>query len=309
MSKSIKIGTRDSQLAMWQAHYVQNLLNEQGHQTEIVPIQSHGEVDLVTPLYEIGVQGIFTKTLDQALLAGRIDLAVHSLKDVPTQLPQGLVLAATPKRGNHKDILVCRAEADEPKDQTDYVIATSSLRRSAQWLNRFPQHRIEPLRGNINTRLQKLKDTPHWNGAIFAAAGPERIQLAVPHLVHLDWMLPAPAQGALGVVCRAPDVDILKACALIHDFETGVCTHAERMFLRALQGGCTMPVGALAQVEDNRLWLEGNLLSVDGKQKVEVKMDVNLEEASSIGRLAGKQILEEGGAEIVATLREKNMLG
>ncbi|MCB0640006.1 MAG: hydroxymethylbilane synthase [Phaeodactylibacter sp.] len=305
MSASIKIGTRSSALALWQAHHVQALLEAQGLQTELVPIQSHGETDLVTPLYEIGVQGIFTKALDQALLNGQIDLAVHSLKDVPTLLPQGLVLAATPPRGDHRDVLVYKTEAALPDEAHSYLVATSSLRRRAQWLHRFPSHQTEPLRGNINTRLQKLLDNAHWQGALFAAAGLQRIQLAVPNQVALDWMLPAPAQGALGLICRAPDVDLLRACAAIHDVDTGICTHAERQFLRTLRGGCTMPVGAYAEVQDGKLFFEGNILSEDGCEKVAVKMDFPLEQAMQAGQLAGQDVLERGGAALVKALRPK----
>ena len=187
MSGIIRIGTRESQLAVWQATQVKNLLAEYGHLAELVYIKSEGDINLQTPLYEMGVQGIFTRSLDEALLANKIDIAVHSMKDVPTRLPDGMVQAAVLKRASHKDLLVYKdnnldalgysnEKWTEQTHNLPYIIATSSIRRKAQWLNRYPHHQIENLRGNVNTRLQKLKES-NWNGAIFAAAGLERINL------------------------------------------------------------------------------------------------------------------------------------
>ena len=171
--KTIRIGTRDSELALWQAKTVQHQLEVLGYSTEIVSTKSHGDIELSKPLYEMGVTGIFTKALDIALLNGEIDIAVHSMKDVPTALPDGIVVGAVLKRGNPHDVLVYKGDLSF-LDTEIATIATSSLRRKAQWLHRYPHHNIENLRGNVNTRLQKLADNP-WNGAIFAAAGLERI--------------------------------------------------------------------------------------------------------------------------------------
>src|SRR5258705_700590 len=199
MGKLIRIGTRDSQLAAWQATQVKELLARYGLASELVYIKSEGDIDLKTPLYEMGVQGIFTKSLDIALLNNKIDIAVHSMKDVPVQLAKGIVQAAILKRASYKDLFVYR-ETDfflnDPSSKD--VIATSSIRRKAQWLHRYPNHVIANLRGNINTRLQKVKDN-NWQGAIFAAAGLERINLRPQNCIELDWMLPAPAQGAIMV--------------------------------------------------------------------------------------------------------------
>lgn len=190
--QKVRIGTRESKLAIWQAEYVQKAIEKLGISTELIFIRSDGEKDLVSPLYEMGVQGIFTKTLDIALLDGRIDIAVHSLKDIPTKLPTGVMLASVPKRGNHGDILIHKGTPPEEKE--NYMVATSSLRRRAQWLHRYPTHATEPLRGNIQARLQKLDDNTHWDGAIFAAAAIERLELEIENTVSLDWLLPAPAQ-------------------------------------------------------------------------------------------------------------------
>ena len=177
MSTPIRIGTRESRLAIWQATQVQKHLLENGHHSELVYIKSEGDLDLTTPLYEIGVQGIFTRTLDAALLNNRIDVAVHSMKDVPTQLPAGLVQAAVLKRGPVNDLLVVKHNISFLDDE-NYIahIATSSIRRRAQWLHRYPKHQMHNLRGNMQTRLEKLH-RENWDAAIFAQAGLERIDL------------------------------------------------------------------------------------------------------------------------------------
>ena len=261
---TIRIGTRDSELALWQAKTVQNQLKTLGYHTEIVSTKSHGDIELSKPLYEMGVTGIFTKALDIALLNSEIDIAVHSMKDVPTALPEGIVVGAVLKRGNPHDVLVYKGDLSFLEAEIA-TIATSSLRRKAQWLHRYPHHNIENLRGNVNTRLQKLTDNP-WNGAIFAAAGLERInKLPEKHLV-LDWMLPAPAQGAIVVVVREDNVALQKKLLPLHDDYTYIATQLERDFLRALEGGCTAPIGAFAEFKDEKLYFKGGLWSEDGKE-------------------------------------------
>lgn len=300
---AIKIGTRNSQLAMWQAKYIQRLLDDAGHQSELVLIKSEGELNLTSPLYEMGVQGIFTKTLDMALLQGSIDIAVHSLKDVPTQLATGLYLAATPNRGNHLDLLISKSKAFLDFSQP-LTIASSSLRRQAQWLNKYPHHNFEPIRGNINSRVQKLLSTNHWSAIILAAAGIERIGLEVPRIHQLEWMLPAPSQGALGVFCRENDERMRNICSAFNDDDTNLCTSAERLYLRTLMGGCTMPIGAYAFISNNQIHFKGNLLSIDGQLKTEVELTLPESEASSIGRLAAEKILEQGGQEIIQQFKQ-----
>ena len=261
---TIRIGTRDSELALWQAKTVQNQLKTLGYPTEIVSTKSHGDIELSKPLYEMGVTGIFTKALDIALLNSEIDIAVHSMKDVPTALPEGIVVGAVLKRGNPHDVLVYKGDLSFLEAEIA-TIATSSLRRKAQWLHRYPHHKIENLRGNVNTRLQKLTDNS-WNGAIFAAAGLERInKLPKKHLV-LDWMLPAPAQGAIVVVVREDNVALQKKLLSLHDDYTYIATQLERDFLRALEGGCTAPIGAFAEFKDEKLYFKGGLWSEDGKE-------------------------------------------
>lgn len=190
VNKTIKIGTRDSELALWQAKTVEKLLNDLGYKTQIIAVKSDGDLLLDKPLYELGITGIFTKTLDIAMINGQIDIAVHSMKDVPTALPQGIVQAAVLERANAVDILVHKGNLDFL--ETEGTIATGSLRRQAMWLNKYPNHKVIDLRGNVNTRIQKLQDND-WNGAVFAAAGLERINLKpnlTPTLSKGDYRVP-----------------------------------------------------------------------------------------------------------------------
>ena len=265
MSKTIRIGTRDSELALWQATTVKNKLEALGHRTELIAVKSTGDLILDKPLHELGITGVFTKTLDVAMLKGEIDIAVHSMKDVPTVLPTGIVQAAVLERGNHYDILAYKRN-QEFLAEREATIATGSLRRRAQWLNRYPTHSLVDLRGNVNTRLQKLEEND-WNGAIFAAAGLERIGLKPENTIGLTWMLPAPAQGAIMVVALKEDESVLEACAELNHEPTEICTRLEREFLNKLEGGCTAPIGALAKIsEEQEVTLQGVLLSVDGQK-------------------------------------------
>ena len=213
----IKIGTRSSQLALWQANTVAHQLEHLGHETQIIKIDSIGDQVLDKPLYELGVTGVFTKSLDIALINGDIDIAVHSFKDVPTKLPEGVVQAAVLKRGNFNDTLILKK--DETFFEQEHVtIATGSLRRKAQWLHRYPNHNITGLRGNVNTRLQKLKESD-WDGAIFATAGLIRLQLFPEQEKHikLDWMVPAPAQGAMMIAALESNNHVVTICKELND--------------------------------------------------------------------------------------------
>ena len=312
MDKIIRIGTRESQLAVWQANTVKGLLSDNGFKSELVFIKSEGDTDLKTPLYEIGVQGIFTRALDIALLNDEIDIAVHSMKDVPTIMAKGIVQAAVLPRASYKDLLVLKnGVADQirtfenSKLSGGNVIATSSIRRKAQWLNRYPDDQIENLRGNVNTRLRKVAESD-WHGAIFAAAGLERIGLRPENAVELDWMLPAPAQGAIIVVSKESNIYCMEACAHFHDMNTALCTAIERDFLRALLGGCSTPISALAEVEGNEVVFRGNILSKDGKQKKEVSKKVGIAEATNLGNSAAQELLADGGQEILNGIRNEN---
>ncbi len=306
INKTIRIGTRKSPLALFQAELVQSALQKQDYATEIIGINTEGDIDLVTPLYEMGVQGVFTKAADAALLSGHIDIAVHSLKDVPTQLAQGIVQAAVLTRDSPYDILVLKSNT-KFLEIVDYqcIIATGSIRRKAQWLHRFPHHRIENLRGNVNTRLQKLAES-EWNGAIFAAAGLERIGLRPENSIDLDWMLPAPAQGAITVVCRVGEKWLLEACAMLNDSLTALCTHIERDFLRQLMGGCSTPIAALAKAKNNDIILRGNICSLNGEAKIDIQVTMPIDIAQNLGKMGAKEILNKGGDKLIAALNRTN---
>ncbi len=312
---TIRIGTRDSELATWQAKKVQSLLKEKGVDSELVLIKSEGDINLTVPLYEMGIQGIFTRALDIALLEHTIDIAVHSYKDVPTQLAKGLVKAAILERDSYKDLLVFKPGSESvaadlgyhngvwlEAPPSNFLIATSSTRRKAQWLHRYPAHRIENLRGNVNRRLQKLAESS-WQGAIFAAAGLDRIQVRPETSIELDWMLPAPAQGTVMAVTRENDSSLLAICDTFNHRDTEICTGVERDFLRELGGGCATPMGALTVIKDNKLQFRGNLVSVDGSTKIETEWAGAIEEAENVGVLAAQDILKKGGKPIIESIR------
>lgn len=299
MSKVIRIGTRDSQLALWQAHTVKTQLEALGYKTELVPVKSIGDLVLDKPLYELGVTGIFTKTLDIAMLNGAVDIAVHSMKDVPTLLPPGIVQTAVLERATSLDILVPNGA---PNFEERCTIATGSLRRKAQWLHRYPKHEVVGLRGNVNTRLQKLQDNP-WQGAIFAKAGLERIEVLPENHIPLDWMIPAPSQGAMVVVALESDVYCKEATAKLNVTNAQICTHIERAFLRVLEGGCTAPIGAIANINENEVHFKGVLFSLDGQIKLEVERSSSIDQYETFGRICALHLLEHGGKELMKSIK------
>lgn len=300
MSKIIRIGTRDSELALWQAHTVQNKLHDLGYKTEIIAVKSQGDIILDKPLYELGITGIFTKTLDIAMLNNQVDIAVHSMKDVPTALPIGIVQAAVLERANTLDILVHKGNTSFLSSEG--TIATGSLRRQAQWLNKYPNHKVVDLRGNVNTRMQKLQDND-WNGAVFAAAGLERINLKPDNYIDLDWMVPAPAQGAMVVVAMEKDEFCKEALAKLNHKETEICTEIEREFLKTLEGGCTAPIGALAKFNSKEIEFEGVLFSLDGKEKHTIKKSCTFDSYKNFGKSCAEEILNNGGKALMESIR------
>jgi hydroxymethylbilane synthase len=305
VNKTIRIGTRDSELALWQAKTVEKQLNDLGYKTEIIAVKSDGDIVLDKPLYELGITGIFTKTLDVAMIQGKIDIAVHSMKDVPTLLPNGIVQGAVLERASAFDILVYKENLDFLTEENS-TIASSSLRRKASWLYKYPSHKIEDIRGNVNTRLQKVADS-NWGGAIFAEAGLERINLKPEKSIILDWMIPAPAQGAMVVVCNADDFFSLDAVSQLNHIETEICTYIERQFLSTLEGGCTAPIGAIATYNEKEDVIDftGVLLSIDGKQKLEVTKTVAVSEWKKLGFHTAQEILSNGGKSIMLSIKNE----
>lgn len=291
----LKIGTRKSTLALWQANKVAGELKSQGIDTELVEIESFGDKVQDIPIDKLGDKGVFTKALDYALLAGEIDLAVHSLKDVPTVLPDGLKLAAALERGNPMDVLV---RPVQNRKTSHRVIATGSIRRTAFWKNRFPGDEVVGLRGNVPTRLEKV-DSNNWHGAIFAAAGLERIGYEDRISEVLDWMIPAPSQGIVGIV-TSENIDFEDVLAKVDHKESHLCGAIERAFLNELEAGCSSPVGAHANIKDGMLYFIGAVLSLDGSQRLDIEREISLEKAvPKKGADWARLLKAEGAAELL----------
>lgn len=300
MKKTIRIGTRDSQLALWQANTVKTKLENLGYTTQLMPVKSEGDLVLDKPLYEMGITGIFTKTLDVAMINGIVDIAVHSMKDVPTLLPRGIVQTAVLERATSQDILVVEWDVDFEKPCT---IATGSLRRQAQWLHRYPNHKLVDIRGNVNTRLQKLKDNK-WEGAIFAKAGLERINVLPEKFIDLDWMIPAPAQGAMVIVAMENDPFSIEATSKLNHSASEICTHIEREFLNTLEGGCTAPIGAFAEIIEDKVLFKGCLFSLDGKDMLEIEKSINTSNYKGFGKECALYILNNGGKDLMVEIKK-----
>ncbi|MBP7555804.1 MAG: hydroxymethylbilane synthase [Chitinophagaceae bacterium] len=304
MIKNVRTGTRESPLAMAQAHIAAALIRGRSvYEPVITGIRSMGDKNLITPLYEMGVEGVFTRELDSALLNHEIDIAVHSYKDVPTIPAAGLCVAAVLERATALDVLVFRNEESRLRLRRNAPvhIASSSIRRKAQWLHRYPQSVLYNIRGNVGTRLHKLQDA-HWDGAIFAAAGLERLQLSESdtgpcELLH--WMLPAPAQGAIAILCREDDEAMQQLCALLNHTPSRICTETEKLFLRQLGGGCSTPVAAFATITGNTLTLNGNITAIDGSHQLTVQLSGITTEYKVLASEAARQLIARGAHQLL----------
>lgn len=298
----LRIGTRDSQLATWQAENVAEKLKKLGHSVELVFVKSEGDLDLTTPLTEMGGKGVFTKALDEALLEDKIDLAVHSYKDLPTDNPLPLKVTAVLEREDPRDSLVAPRGTEFLEDDSfPAVIATGSNRRKAQWMNRYPKHQIVDIRGNVNTRLKKTENSD-WQGTIFAAAGLKRIDLDHHISLYLDWMVPAPAQGAMAVMTREDDKSLIEELQRLNHRETALCTGAERKFLNIMEAGCSAPVGAFAVVKDSELHFKAVALTVDGRERFDYERTTGLSQAEDIGEEAARELLRQGAQKVIDEL-------
>ena len=295
MNKLVRIGTRGSALALWQARQVQSMLGTIGLKSKLVPISSGGDKELQKPLYEMGVQGIFTKELDVALLSDQIDIAVHSMKDVPTQLPKGIKIAFIPKRGPTTDVFISK---DDAWQDDKSIVATSSMRRAAQWLHKFPHHSIIDIRGNVPTRLKKL-ETLDCQGSIMAIAGLLRLEILPKQHTILDWMVPAPAQGALLVTTLESNKELTNELLPLNHNETAICVTQERIFLRELEGGCTAPIGAVAKIEGDQIHFVGNITQRIGKQQLFFNQCMPTTKANDIGSIAAQDLLSRGAKKLI----------
>ncbi len=301
---SIRIGTRASQLARWQASWVAGQLRALGARVELVEITTRGDTQQQGPIAGIGLQGVFTKEIQAAVLASEVDIAVHSLKDLPTDTVAGLVLAAVPERENPADALVSTKADSLMTLPAGARVGTGSLRRQAQIRHLCPELEVVGIRGNVDTRLRKL-DAGEYDAVILAAAGLGRLGLAdrIAELLEPPRVLPAPGQGALGLECRAEDSAVGELLAKLDDATSHRAVEAERSMLAKLHGGCSAPVGAWGRIEGGQLTLDGLVASLDGEQILRATACGQVADAIAIGNEVADQLLAQGGAAIVAEAR------
>jgi hydroxymethylbilane synthase len=299
---TIRIGTRGSRLALWQANFVAGKLRAVagGRSVQIVEIETAGDEVRDVPLPQIGGEGVFTKEIQRALLDGSVDVAVHSLKDLPTAPVEGLVLAGVPQRGPTADAFVSHRHRSFDALPAGAMVATSSLRRQAQVRHRRPDLRLCDIRGNVDTRLRKLHDES-LDALILARAGLERLGLAEMITQELDpaWMLPAAGQGALGLECRGDDIVTRELLAQLDHPSTHQAVLAERALLRALGGGCQVPIGAAASVAGEALTLRAAVLSPDGRQRIESQIVGPAAVADTLGMRLAQELLLRGAGQLL----------
>ena len=304
----LRIGTRGSPLALWQAEHVRDLLVKAhpGIKIELVPIQTKGDRVLDAPLAKVDTKGVFTREIEQALLSGAVDLAVHSLKDLPTTLPAGLMIGAVCEREDPLDCLVAKGARSLAELRAEAVVATGSPRRKAQLLHLRPDLRIVDLRGNVGTRLRKL-DESDWDAIVLAKAGLVRLgfENRISCVLGRKEMLPAVCQGALGIEIRQEDGKTAALVSPLDHTPSRLATAAERAFLASLGGGCQVPIAALARVGWGTLTLEGLVASPDGRTYLRRHIEGPASAAEALGKALGAEILEEGGGAILGVVPEK----
>lgn len=302
MKRKIKIGTRGSQLALWQANHIKSIMekNYQDYVFELVKIKTQGDKILDVALSKVGGKGLFVKELEDALLEGKVDFAVHSMKDVPVILPEGLHLSAITKREDPRDCFVSKDYKNLAELPKGSKIGTSSLRRQCQLLNVRPDLRVEVLRGNVETRIRKMVEGI-YDAVILAYAGVKRLNLLdyVKDIISDEISLPAIGQGALGIECRVDDGEVNELLSILNDNESSFCVRAERAFLRVLEGGCQVPIGAYAKILDGKLVLKGLVGSLDGKRMIKETVSGDMIDAEALGETLAQIILDRGGREIL----------
>ncbi|HUY35924.1 MAG TPA: hydroxymethylbilane synthase [Pirellulales bacterium] len=300
----LRLGTRASPLARWQAQWVAERLAERGVETTLIPITTSGDERRTGPIGAIGGQGVFTKELERSLVEGEIDLAVHSLKDLPTDAVAGLVLAAVPARGPLADVLISRNH--EPFDELPRgaAVGTGSLRRRTQMWHARPDLRMEDVRGNVETRIRKLQDGL-FDALVLAEAGLERLGLMgeITQRLAPSLMLPAVGQGALGLEARANDQHTLALLATLDDADTHRAVAAERAMLAALRGGCLAPVGGWARMAEGQLHLSGVVLSADGARRVFAERAGSPDEPLALGEAVAAELFSQGAGELIEGAR------
>ena len=305
MKAKLTIGTRQSLLALWQSNHIAALLRKEYPEGEDVlkKIVTKGDRILDVPLAQIGGKGLFTKEIEEDLLDGTVDLAVHSLKDMPTVLPEGLCLTAITERANVGDAFVSNKYGSFEELPLGAVVGTSSLRRKAQLLAKRPDLEIRDLRGNVDTRLRKL-DEGLYDAIILAAAGLERLGHGdrISSLIPADVCLPAVGQGALAIEARTADKEVRDMLSFLNDLNTKQATDAERAFLGLLEGGCQVPIGVHADVEGENIRIEAIIAALDGSTILRDTINGKADDAVSLGQQLGKKMLAAGGQEILASI-------
>ncbi len=305
MMNTLKIATRQSPLALWQAEHIRARLEalHAGLNVELVTFVTQGDKILDTPLAKIGGKGLFVKELEAALLDGRADLAVHSMKDVPMALPEGLSLAVICEREDPLDAFVSNTYASFQDLPQGAKVGTSSLRRKCQILKARPDLEIIDLRGNVGTRLSKL-DAGQYDAIILASAGLKRLGLSerISHTLAPEVSLPAVGQGALGLECRTNDQAVLELILPLMDDETNVCVRAERAFNAYLEGGCQVPIAGYATLKDGQLSMEGRVGSVDGQALLSAQLSAAPEQAEQLGEQLAQNLLAQGAGELLKAL-------
>lgn len=305
MKANLIIGTRQSLLALWQSNHIASLLRKQypDCQVTLKKIVTKGDRILDVPLAQIGGKGLFTKEIETELLDGTVDLAVHSLKDMPTVLPEGLCLTAITTRANVGDAFISNKYASFSELPQGAVLGTSSLRRKAQLLAVRPDLKIVDLRGNVDTRLRKL-DEGQMDAIILAAAGLERLGHAdrIREIIPTTFCLPAVGQGALAIECRSDNKEVRDMLAFLNDLPTKQATDAERAFLGLIEGGCQVPIGVHAEVENDNVKIEAVIASLDGSKVLRNNITGPAANAADLGRKLGQQMLAEGGEQILADI-------
>lgn len=307
MKKNIVIGTRGSKLALWQAEHIAGRIRERFPAIEVTlkRIVTTGDKILDVPLAKIGGKGLFTKELENAMLSGEIDLAVHSLKDMPTELPEGLMLAAITTRADASDAFVSLRYKSLDELPQGAKVGTSSLRRRAQILKYRPDLQTIDLRGNLDTRIKKLENQ-EMDAIILATAGLKRLGLEqyITQILPAAICLPAVGQGALAIETRQDDAEVLSVLEFLNDSETIAAVTAERAYLREVQGGCQVPVGVHGEVNGDQLLLEATILKIDGTREVREQICGSCSEAEELGVKLAQRMLAAGGKEILDELIE-----
>jgi hydroxymethylbilane synthase len=302
MKKKLVIATRRSRLAMWQAEHIKEKLEalHKGLQVDLLPLSTRGDELLDRRLDDAGGKGLFVKELETALAEARADLAVHSMKDVPAELPPGFSIAAIPTREDPRDVLVSKRFASLAEMPAGGTIGTSSLRRSAQIVERYPALDIRLLRGNVDTRLAKL-DRGDYDAIVLAVAGLKRLGLEARATARLsaDEMLPAPGQGALGIECLAAREEVVALLAPLADGSTTACVLAERAVSRALGGNCSLPLAAFAQANMDNMRLRALVASADGRRVVRCELEGDIADPLALGERAAQELRRQGASEIL----------